>query len=149
MLDKANTIGLLKALAVLAVLVILTLPIINFLNKQTSKNKARFFDPGLAAYQLGHYAEAEQDLKQYLTIYPDSSNPLYNLGLCELAEGKKEKARSSFQASEANGGQKGGHSMCGNNRCEDLSTEMLAWMDEHPTWDVSQSTSVPPFPSAS
>ena len=33
MLDKANTIGLLKALAVLAVLVILTLPIINFLNK--------------------------------------------------------------------------------------------------------------------
>ena len=146
-MNNTNIFGLVKSLAIFGVIALLTLPIVNALNKQTRSENARFYDPGLAAYQQGHYAEAEKDLKRYLRIYPDSSNPLYNLGLCQLAEGKKAEAYSSFQASAANGGQKMGHAMCGDRRCEDLSGEMMAWMNQNPTWDASQSASVPSFPA--
>ena len=148
MSNKSTILSFLKTIAAFTVLAALTIPIINSLNKQTSSDKARFFDPGIAAYQLGHYAEAEKDMRRYLAVYPDTSNPLYNLGLCELAQGRKAEARSSFQASEANCGQKMGRSKCGGQPCDDLAEEMLAWMDQNPNWDASQTASIPPFPSA-
>lgn len=116
--------------------------------KQGEADKNRYYDPGLVAYQKGDYQTAETDLKRFLSSDVDNPAVLYNLGLCLLAEGKNEEARSCFQTSAHNYGSKGKIHMCGGRPCGDLSKAMLTWMDKNPTWTASQTTSVPPFPSA-
>ncbi len=152
MSSKNTIISFLKIMAVFTVLFLVAMPFINSWENQVEKNKHDYFNPGIAAYQQGNYADAEEKLKQFLAIYPSSSATLYNLGLCTLAEGKKQEARSDFHQTMANSiadyGQKRGPVMCGSRPCGDLSKEMLAWMDQNPNWDASQTTSVPPFPSA-
>ncbi len=53
---------------------------------------------GIAAYNGGHYAVAEADLRQADNFFPRSAEPHYYLGLCLVHDGKKDAAISEFRS---------------------------------------------------
>ena len=144
--NNFDTVGFLKTMGIFILILVVGYPFLLLIEKKTDGERNRYYLPGLAAYEQDHYIEAERDLKQFAGIYQDNPAILYNLGICTLAEGKKEEARSYFETATHHYGGKGRTTMCDSRLCGDLSKDMLAWMAQNPNWEPSQSTTVPPFP---